>query len=75
MYPTEGQQNRGMCGYSLRITRELPVKTERNMVRCLGAGEKESALMPLDETICVLETMDEIRAGWGLRYPGEGVGP
>ncbi|MEJ7842868.1 MAG: Gfo/Idh/MocA family oxidoreductase [Rubrobacter sp.] len=45
------------------------------VVRCLGAGEKESALMPLDETISVLETMDEIRAGWGLRYPGEGVGP
>ncbi len=45
------------------------------VVRCLGAGEKESALLPLDETIRVLETMDEIRAGWGLRYPGEGVEP
>ena len=45
------------------------------VARCLGAGEKESALMPLDETISVLETMDGIRAGWSLRYPGEGVGP
>ena len=43
------------------------------VVRCLKAGERESEIIPLDETISVLETMDEIRAAWGLRYPGEGV--
>ena len=43
------------------------------VARCLKAGEKESEVMPLDETISVLETMDEIRAAWGLRYPGEQV--
>ena len=31
--------------------------------------------MPLDETVAVLETMDEIRDSWGLRYPGEEAGP
>ena len=45
------------------------------VMRCLGAGERESAVMPLDETVSILETMDGIRAGWGLRYPGEESGP
>lgn len=45
------------------------------VMRCLGAGEKESAIMPLDETVSILETMDEIRGAWGLRYPGEEAGP
>jgi hypothetical protein len=31
--------------------------------------------MPLDETVSVLEAMDEIRSSWGLRYPGEEAGP
>lgn len=41
------------------------------VMRCLGSGQKESSIVPLDETVSVLETMDEIRAVWGLRYPGE----
>ncbi len=41
------------------------------VMRCLGAGERESPIMPLDETISVLVTMDGIRKTWGLRYPGE----
>lgn len=41
------------------------------VVRCLKAGERESEVMPLDETISVLETMDGMRTAWGLRYPGE----
>jgi predicted dehydrogenase len=45
------------------------------VMRCLGAGERESPIMPLDETVAVLEAMDEIRAAWGLRYPGEEAGP
>jgi predicted dehydrogenase len=40
-------------------------------MRCLRAGVLESPLMPLDETIAILETMDRVRADWGLRYPGE----
>ncbi|MEJ7815805.1 MAG: Gfo/Idh/MocA family oxidoreductase [Rubrobacter sp.] len=43
------------------------------VMRCLEAGETESDLMPLDETISVVRTMDNIRAAWGLRYPGEGA--
>jgi len=43
------------------------------VMRCLQAGKTESDVMPLDETISVMRTMDRIRAAWGLRYPGEEV--
>jgi len=43
------------------------------VMRCLDEGMTESAVMPLDETLCVMRAMDEIRAAWGLRYPGEEV--
>jgi hypothetical protein len=42
-------------------------------MRCLEAGKTESDVMPLDETISVMRTMDRIRAAWGLRYPGEEI--
>lgn len=45
------------------------------VMRCLAAGERESPIMPLDETVAVLEAMDGIRASWGLRYPGEEADP
>jgi predicted dehydrogenase len=43
------------------------------VMRCLREGRAESDVMPLDETLSVMRTMDEIRAAWGLRYPGEEV--
>jgi predicted dehydrogenase len=41
------------------------------VMRCLRQGRRESDVMPLDETVGVIRTMDELRAQWGLRYPGE----
>jgi predicted dehydrogenase len=38
---------------------------------CLRANRLESDLMPLDETHSILQTMDAIRAQWGLTYPME----
>jgi predicted dehydrogenase len=38
---------------------------------CLRAGQTEHPVMPLDETLWLMETMDTLRAAWGLRYPGE----
>jgi predicted dehydrogenase len=38
------------------------------LVRCLRAGETESPVMPLDETLAVMRTMDEIRRQIGLTY-------
>jgi len=40
-------------------------------MNCIRAGKLESEVMPLSETIAVMEVMDAFRAQWGLRYPGE----
>ena len=39
--------------------------------RCIQQGVNESPGMPLDESVQIMETMDQIRGQWGLRYPGE----
>jgi predicted dehydrogenase len=41
------------------------------VMRCLRASKLESGLMPLDETLSIIQTMDAIRAQWGLKFPGE----
>jgi uncharacterized membrane-anchored protein len=41
------------------------------VMRCLRAGLKESPLMPLDESIQIMEIMDNIRKPWGLVYPND----
>jgi dihydrodiol dehydrogenase / D-xylose 1-dehydrogenase (NADP) len=69
------------------LTLELPGRRERNLhyrptgnglhyqalevMECLRQGRKESGTMPLGETLAVMETLDAIRAQWGLRYPDE----
>lgn len=39
--------------------------------RLLVAGETESPVMTLDDSVAVMTTMDRVRAIIGLRYPGE----
>jgi len=39
--------------------------------RCLRAGETESPVIPLDETLAIMQTLDLVRERIGLRYPGE----
>jgi predicted dehydrogenase len=39
--------------------------------RCVRAGLTESPTMSLDETVSIMETMDEIRKQTGVKYPGE----
>jgi len=34
-------------------------------------GRRDSELLPLDETVTILETADELRRQLGVRYPGE----
>jgi predicted dehydrogenase len=41
------------------------------VMRCLCAGKLESEVMPLDETLAIMKTMDQIRNQWGLKYPME----
>lgn len=40
-------------------------------MECIAAGKLESEVIPLAETLSVMETMDALRAQWGLCYPGE----
>ena len=39
--------------------------------RCLRNGKLESEIMPLEETIALMQIMDELRTQWGLKYPME----
>ena len=39
--------------------------------RCVGQGLTESPILPLDETLAVMKTMDTLRAQWGVKYPME----
>jgi hypothetical protein len=41
------------------------------VMACLRGGKLESRVMPLDETLRIMQTLDAIRAEWGLKYPGE----
>jgi predicted dehydrogenase len=41
------------------------------VMNCLLEGKLESSIMPLDESIIIMETMDEIRDQWNLKYPFE----
>ena len=39
------------------------------VARCVTEGRQESEVMPLDETVAIMSTMDEIRHQTGLTYP------
>jgi predicted dehydrogenase len=41
------------------------------VARCLRAGLLESPIMPLEETLAIMHTLDALRAQWGVRYPTE----
>lgn len=42
-----------------------------HVLECLRAGKIESDIMPLDETLAIMETMDTIRDQWGLTYDAD----
>ncbi|MBI1378289.1 MAG: gfo/Idh/MocA family oxidoreductase [Frankiales bacterium] len=60
------------------VVEEIDIPVEGNGLRfeaaevgrCLRAGLAESPVMPLDETVAILETLDEVRRQIGLTYPG-----
>jgi predicted dehydrogenase len=43
----------------------------REVMDCMRAGKLESDIMPLDETLAIMGTLDQMRAQWGLKYPME----
>jgi dihydrodiol dehydrogenase / D-xylose 1-dehydrogenase (NADP) len=38
---------------------------------CIRAGKTESDVMPLDESLSIMRTMDALRKEWGLSYPAD----
>ena len=38
---------------------------------CIRAGQHESSVMPLDESLAIMHVLDTLRAQWGLAYPNE----
>lgn len=66
-----GLLGRGTRTISLSLTGNGYNYEAAEAMRCLRAGELESPLMPLDETLRIMETMDQVRAQWHLSYPGE----
>jgi len=38
---------------------------------CIAEGKTESNILPLAETLAVMQAMDTLRAQWGLEYPDE----
>lgn len=41
------------------------------VARCLAAGQLESPVIPLAETLSMMQLMDSMRADWNFRYPFE----
>ena len=41
------------------------------VARCIQEGKLESKIIPLNETIGIMEVMDRMRKEWGLVYPFE----
>lgn len=39
--------------------------------QCLAAGQKECPEYPLQETLNIMKTMDEVRRQLGVKYPSE----
>jgi hypothetical protein len=42
-----------------------------HLAHLVAEGATESPYMPLDETVSIMETMDEIRRQVGVSFPGE----
>jgi predicted dehydrogenase len=67
-----------LCGVDEDLTRRFPCPAQEtfkyeisHVCECLRQGRTESEVMPLAETLLLAETMDALRAQWGLHYPGE----
>jgi predicted dehydrogenase len=41
------------------------------VMNCIQAGKLESEVMPLDDSLSIMRTLDEVRAQWDYTYPSE----
>ena len=62
---------------NVETTYDLPYKGNgytheaEEVAQCVAEGKTESAVMPLAESLTIMQTMDQLRAQWGLKYPME----
>ncbi|MFC1760528.1 Gfo/Idh/MocA family protein [Planctomycetota bacterium] len=42
-----------------------------HVATCLCKGQRESDILPLDESLAIMKTLDKIRRQWKFMYPGE----
>jgi predicted dehydrogenase len=45
----------------------------QEVMQCMNSGKIESDIMPLRESHRILKIMDDLREGWGLRYPADDI--
>jgi len=64
----EGTKN--IAGYFLADLRATDGRATA-VIDCLGKGLTESVVMPLDESLVLMETMDTIKAQWGCGIQGK----
>ncbi len=56
---------------------EMPIESNgyqfeaMEVMKCIREGALESSIIPHNETVSILKTLDTIRLEWGLKYPGE----
>ena len=43
----------------------------QEVMSCIQAGKTESEIMPLDETLSIMKTLDAVREQWGHKFPFE----
>ena len=41
------------------------------VMNCIRAGKLESDVIPLEESLSIMRTLDEVRAQWGHKFPSE----
>ncbi|WP_018885848.1 Gfo/Idh/MocA family protein [Paenibacillus massiliensis] len=68
---------------TLHLPNEEPVHFEKKLsthgyifeaeeaMRCVREGLKESSIMPINETLEIMQTLDRLRGQWGLVYESE----
>ena len=62
--PAIFEDNREFSGYKFEAEAAMA---------CLRSGRLESEVIPLDETVGIMNTMDLVRRQWGLSYPSESL--
>ena len=59
------------CDGALELSADVIAHESIEVMACLRNGKLESDIMPLDESLAIMRTMDTLREPWGLKYPAD----